>query len=92
MRCKESLVSEIKRDVDRDLNGIQNIEEEAEEEQEAGRAVDGLHDLAGNAAEIADQQEDLKKQALALGRAGDQRFADGDRPRQAEAENRQRFK
>ena len=48
---------------------VQNIEEEAEEEQKSAASVNRLHYLARNSASIAEQQEKLKKQAFALCRA-----------------------
>ena len=47
--------------------------------------------LADDAEDVADEQEDLKEEALALGRAGGVGLADGNRPRQAEADDHQCF-
>ena len=97
--CFESLalaveldVAEIERDVDRDLDEVQNIEEEAEVEDESGAAVADLNYLARDSARVADEQENLKEEALALRGLGNERLADRDRPRETEAEYGQCFK
>ena len=65
-RFVEFLVPEIEPDVDRDLNEVQNIEEECQVEQKSGFSAYRLKNLPRNTAGITDQQEYLEKQALAL--------------------------
>ena len=67
------------------------FEKEAEVEQKSAAAAGHLDNLADDTAGISDEQKDLEKQALPLCGAGNNGFADGDRPGQAEAENSQRF-
>ena len=85
------LVAEIERHVNRDFDEIQHVEEEAQVEQESAAPAGDLNDLSDDAAGIADEQENLKEQALALGGAGNDGFADGNRPGQTETEDGQCF-
>ena len=85
------LVAEIERHVNRDFDEIQHVVEEAQVEQESAAPAGDLNYLSDDAAGIADEQEDLKEQALALGGAGNDGFADGNRPGQTETEDGQCF-
>ena len=84
-------VSEIQRNINGNFHKVKNIEKEAEVEQKSAAAAGHLDNLADDTAGISDEQKDLEKQALPLCGAGNNGFADGDRPGQAEAENSQRF-
>lgn len=69
-------IAEVERDVDRNLDEVENVEEEAQVEYESRAAAAGLDYLAGDTAGITDQQENLEEEALALRGAGDKRLAD----------------
>ena len=80
-------ISEIQSDVYRDFDEVEDIEEEAEVEDEAGGAHRGdLDYFAGDTEGVAYEEEDFEEEAFAFGGAGDPGFADGDRPGETEAE------
>ena len=69
-------IAEVERDVDRNLDEVENVEEEAQVEYESRAAAAGLDYLAGDTAGITDQKENLEEEALAFRGAGDKRLAD----------------
>ena len=71
----EFAVSEVESNVYRDLDKVQNVEEEAEEKDESRAAACSLDDLSRDSESIADEEKDLKEETLALGCAGNDRFA-----------------
>ena len=73
-------VAEVEADVDRHHGDVQNVEVER-------KVVVMLHELRGNAAEIAEQDKKAEKDALALRRAAAVGTDDGKRPRNAEADD-----
>ena len=62
----EAGISEIECNVDRDLDEVENIEEEAEEKDESRAASGSLDDLSDYAEHISDEKKHLKEEALSL--------------------------
>ena len=75
-RFVEFLVPEIEPDVDRDLNEVQNIEEECQVEQKSGFSAYRLKNLPRNTAGITDKQEYFKEKTLSLRRSRNDGFSD----------------
>lgn len=86
-------IAEIKPHVYGDFQKVQHIEGPAEIEQPIqGRGCRiPEHEFANDAKDIANPDEELKKQALSLSGPGDPGFPDGNGPAQAKAENHQGF-
>ena len=91
-RVVQLLVAEVERNVDGNLNKVHHIEEPAEIEHEVVTAALRKQDaLADDTEDIADEQEHLEKEALALRSSGHPGLADGNRPGNAEAQDHQSF-
>ena len=73
-------IAEVEADVNGNHGDIQNVKIER-------KVVVMLHELCGNAAEIAKQDKKAEKDALALRRAAAVGTDDGKRPRNAEADD-----
>ena len=74
-------VAEVEKHIDGDLDEVQAIEDPAQNEDRAALADDKeLDALHHNAGDVAEPDEDLKLQALALSGSGLYGFVNGKRP------------
>ena len=84
-------IAEVEQDIDGDLDEVQEIERPAEEKDPTAASVREQNEILGNAEDVADPDEDLKLQALALGSPGLPGLVYGQRPAQAEANDHKGF-
>ena len=85
-------VAEVEKHIDGDFDEVQAIEDPAQNEDRAALANDKeLDALHHNAGDVAEPDEDLKLQALALSGSGLYRFVNGKRPGKTECKNHYGF-
>ena len=73
-------IAEVKTDVNGDLDEVQHVECPAKEEDPVGGSVEEENKILGDAENVADPDEDLKLQALALGGTALPGLVNGQRP------------
>ena len=84
-------IAEVQEHINGYLNKVQEIEAPGQEEDKAGAAVEEFDEVLGNSKNVADPNEELEEQALALGGPGDPGLADGNGPAQTKANNHNNF-
>ena len=70
-------ITEVQGHIDGDLDKVQEVEAPGQEEEETGAAVEELDEILGDAENVADPDENLELQGLALGGTGLPGLVDG---------------